>query len=494
MRTQRPHPGPGQSPARSRYLPGRAMAVVLSCGTVAALSWATAAGSAAATAPVSAADRAPGSPAAAVPAAARGTAARAAAGGAARAAPAKAAAGPAAGLARAWSAPAWSAEVQLAAARTAVAPGPADWSVTVSTLRDSGRGSLRAAIREADAAPPGLATVIRFTVTGTITLSAALPAVTRQVTIDGTSAPGYQAGRAPLVAGNAHGHPGLDFAVGSGRAKLLGLAVDRASGAGVILHAGSITLNGDYIGLDLAGRAAGNAGAGVYVAANSPGDYIGFNRAGRPGLAANVISGNRGNGIVLSGSSGSTLVANRIGTNPAGTRAIGNGGSGVVLDRRALGNEIGGTAFTDPATGQANDPTGDEGRVAPVLVVPPLGNLISGNAGNGILIESGSARNHLSGNFVGTTASGDRALGNGGNGVLVTGSASGNVIGAARGPAPVNLVSGNHEAGVTLRAGTRRNQVLRNYIGLNKLGQVLRNTGRAVANAGRGNIVRGNRT
>ena len=35
----------------------------------------------------------------------------------------------------------------------------------------------------------------------------------------------------------------------------------------------------------------------------------------------------------------------------------------------------------NPATGQANDPTGNKGTVTPVFVVPPLGNLISGNAG-----------------------------------------------------------------------------------------------------------------
>jgi hypothetical protein len=47
---------------------------------------------------------------------------------------------------------------------------------------------------------------------------------------------------------------------------------------------------------------------------------------------------------------------------------------------------------------------------------------------------------------------------------------------------------------VTLRSGTRRNRVLRNFIGRNRFGGLLRNTGGAVIDAGRGNVIRGNRT
>jgi parallel beta-helix repeat protein len=340
-----------------------------------------------------------------------------------------------------------------AVARRPAAPPP-DRSAIVRTLLDSGPGSLRAAIRAADAPPPGTITVIRFAVTGTITLRAALPAVTRQVIIDGTTAPGYRAGRAPLVAVNASGHPGLRFAAGSNQAKLLGLAVDRASGAGVTLEkAWSVTINSDYIGLNLAGSAAGNGGPGIYVAAAAGDNFIGRNPSGQPGTVGNVISANRRDGIVLSGSFGNTVIANRIGTNPAGTAAIGNGGSGLVLARRAHGNQIGGTAFTNPATGQANNPTGTKGTVPPVFVVPPLGNLISGNGGSGILIESGSAHNDLNGNFVGTTASGNGQLGNRGNGVWITGANSNSLTGCKFVNNPFvyyNVISGNGANGLRI--------------------------------------------
>jgi parallel beta-helix repeat protein len=341
-----------------------------------------------------------------------------------------------------------------AAVRPAAAVPAAGRSATVRTLRDAGPGSLRAAIRAANAAPPGTATVIRFAVTGTITLRAALPAVTRPAIIDGTTAPGYRAGRAPLVAINASGHPGLRFAAGSNQAKLRGLAVDRASGAGVTLaNAWSATITSDYIGLNLAGRAAGNGGAGIYVAAAAGGNFIGRNPSGQPGMVGNVISANRRNGIVLSGSVGNTVVANRIGTNPAGTAAIGNGGSGLVLARGARGNEIGGRAFTDPATGQVNNPTGDKGTVPPVFVVPPLGNLISGNARNGVLIESRATKNALNGNFVGTTADGDHALGNGSNGVWITRSDANKLSGCKFVNNPFvyyNVISGNRRNGLRI--------------------------------------------
>ena len=54
---------------------------------------------------------------------------------------------------------------------------------TVSNTNDTGAGSLRQAMLDANAAA-GADTII-FTVTGTITLSLALPAISEQVTITG---------------------------------------------------------------------------------------------------------------------------------------------------------------------------------------------------------------------------------------------------------------------------------------------------------------------
>jgi len=324
-------------------------------------------------------------------------------------------------------------------------------TVAVTNLRSAGWGSLRAAIHTVNAGAPGLSWTIQFQVRGVITLNTSLPPVRRPTKIDGISATGYY-GR-PLVELNCNGKAGLRFAVGSAGSQLLGLAVDNARGDGVTLNASKITLNGDYIGLDLLGRRAGNGGDGVYVAPGSSRNLIGLNRAAAVGVVANVISGNGGNGLVLDGSSGNTVVSNRIGTNRGGSVRIGNGGAGILITRRSNNNEIGGTAFIDKATGQANNPTGDKGTTTPVLVVPPLGNLVSGNRGDGIIIAEGSRGNVLNGNFVGTTADGDGALGNGGDGVWVANANNNSLIGCKFVNNPFvyyNVISGNRGNGLSI--------------------------------------------
>jgi hypothetical protein len=155
-----------------------------------------------------------------------------------------------------------------------------------------------------------------------------------------------------------------------------------------------------------------------------------------------------------------TVVANRIGTNPAGTAAIPNGGDGVWLTRGSSGNEIGGTEFTDAATGQQNNPTGSKGTVTPVFVIPPLGNLVSGNSHNGVRIDSHSTHNTLNGNFIGTTADGDAALGNGWNGVSIKAANDNSLVGCQFVNNPFvyyNVMSGNRLNGllVTDANGTK---------------------------------------
>ena len=315
----------------------------------------------------------------------------------------------------------------------------------VTNLNDSGAGSLRAAINAANAQPVGSPSTIDFTVAGTITLASALPSIDRTVTIDATTAPGYAAG-APVVELNCNSNAGLVFALGSGSSQLLGMAVDNASGNGVTLNAGSITVAGDYIGVNLAGTAFGNGGDGVYVAATSSNNLIGLNPTAASGVVSNVISGNGGNGISLQGSSGNTLVNNYIGTDPTGTVAVANGANGIWVTAGSNGNEIGGTAYIDTTTGAVNDPTGTKGTVPEVYVVPPLGNLVSGNTQNGILIDANSQNNVLNGNFVGTAANGDSAIGNGLDGVAISGADNNSLIGCSVVDNPFiyyNVLSGN---------------------------------------------------
>lgn len=317
------------------------------------------------------------------------------------------------------------------------------FAVAVTNANDSGAGSLRAAIQEVNARQASRAT-ITFAVSGTITLASDLPAITTPVTIDGLSAPGYAG--PPLVEVDADGRAGLVYETGADGSKLLALAIDRAKGNGVTLNAGSITLNLNYIGLNLKGARFGNSGDGIYVSARSLNNRIGVNRSGAAGAVANVISGNGGNGLSLHGSTGNVIAANRIGTDVKGKFAIANGENGIWLTASSNGNEIGGTRFIDKATGQANNPTGNKGTTTPVFVVPPDGNLVSGNAKNGILIDGDSQSNTLNGNFIGTVADGDDAIANVGDGVRIAGAANNSLIGCKFRNNPFvyyNVLSGN---------------------------------------------------
>jgi hypothetical protein len=331
---------------------------------------------------------------------------------------------------------------------------------TVTNLNDSGLGSLRAEMLAANADPSVTPAIIDFTVNGTITLTSALPEVSRNVQLDGTSAPGYVSGGPPVVEINCNNNAGLVLAAGSDGSRLLGMAVDNASGNGVTLNAGSITLDGNYIGLNLAGVAFGNGGDGVYVSSGSSNNLIGLNPSHASDYVSNIISGNAGNGLSFHGSSGNTVVANRIGTDAAGGSAIANGENGIWVTAGSNSNEIGGTEFVDAATGDVNDPTGNKGSVAPVFVVPPLGNLVSGNNQNGILIDSNSQNNVLNGNFVGTAADGNSAIGNAADGVLISGADNNSLVGCQFVNNPFvyyNVVSGNGANGLQV---TNSNNVI----------------------------------
>ncbi|HEV8060211.1 MAG TPA: DUF4214 domain-containing protein [Gemmataceae bacterium] len=240
---------------------------------------------------------------------------------------------------------------------------------TVSSLADSGPGTLRAAITsvDADTTPDG----IDFSVAGVIQLtSGPLPAITNTVTIDGTTAPGFSS--SPVVEINNNGFAGLTISGSS--SSLVSLSVVNASGSGVTLEGSAAVLVGNYIGLALDGSAAGNQGDGIAVF-NSVAT-IGGTAAG----AGNVISGNALNGIVVQdpSTSGTVIEGNFIGTNAAGTAAIANQQSGVLV-QTAGATTIGGlTSGTgNVISGNQNDGIQINGLLTP----PQLAPLANGGTG-----------------------------------------------------------------------------------------------------------------
>ena len=147
---------------------------------------------------------------------------------------------------------------------------------TVTNTADSGLGSLRWAITNANANPgPDTITFqIKGTAPFTINLSSALPDVTDPVTIDATTQPGYSG--TPVVELNgtntAAGSVGLQL--DSGFNTVLGLAINRFPAQGIVLNGVSNVIQGNFIGTDTTGTLArGNGSFGIWV--KSAGNQIG---------------------------------------------------------------------------------------------------------------------------------------------------------------------------------------------------------------------------
>jgi len=347
-------------------------------------------------------------------------------------------------------------------------------NVVVSSIKNSGAGSLRTAIKKANKRSKSTTTNITFSTAGTIVLNSNLPAVKRKIIIDGTTAPGYVASSGPVVGLNANGYRAVRFDPGSGGSQLLGLSVTGASGNGVTLTAGRITLNYNYIGLavdggtrgDVGYSGAGNRGDGVYVERTSKGNKIGLNPTLTVGAVGNVISNNRGAGIRMIGSARNVIQANRIGTNAAGTAAAGNQRGGIELIG-ASKNKIGGNAIGSNGNGP-NNPTGTKGSVAENYVAPPQGNVISGNKREGVLISAKSKGTLLSGNFIGTNAAGVKAIANSRNGVRVIDSDNTVFRGCTLTDEPFvyyNVISGNKRNGIHV-TNSDKTVVQANFFGI----------------------------
>ncbi len=214
-------------------------------------------------------------------------------------------------------------------------------------------------------------------------------------------------------------------------------------------------VQGNYIGTDVSGAVdLGNTLHGILSSATAGNNTIG----GTVAEAGNVISGNDGDGIqfVNAAPGGNQVQGNYIGTNAAGTLALGNSGNGIGLLSNASNHTIGGT------TAGAR-------------------NIISGNGSTGVLIfAAGATGNLVQGNYIGTDVTGTVDLGNTAEGVFISGAPTntiGGVIAGAR-----NIISGNARDGVEIRgAAATGNLVQGNYIGTDVTGTVdLGNTTRGV--------------
>jgi hypothetical protein len=355
---------------------------------------------------------------------------------------------------------------------------------TVLNAADSGLGSLRQAILNADAG--GGPATIRFAILGTgfqvIRPLSALPAVTVPVSIDGFAQPGASPATQTAAAvidiqldGALAGPKADGLVLDGGGSTLRGLAITNFQDVGLVLgvHGGDVITGATFTGslrgnVRIEAAAAGNAigtstfdggitatGAGggadvdslivrsngnivqhvftdgILVTGNRNtigGDPSGDNivlRLTGVDLHRNVISGNRNLGGLRLAGSNNLVEDNLIGTDPLGARAVANAAAGVVV-------------------------TGDNN------IIGGVGNFISGNKGDGVVVSGRG--NQVLGNFIGLSTGRvgpSSPLGNAGSGVRIAG--LGNVV-------RQNVISANL-IGITLGTGAAGNAVTANQIG-----------------------------
>ena len=420
---------------------------------------------------------------------------------------------------------------------------------TVTNTNDSGAGSFREAIIQANATvgPDSISFAIPGVGTHVINLLTALPVITDPVTITAETEEGWVAAGTDTAAdlrveinGASIGgsSTGLTFGAGSSGSVVRGLVINRFT-VGIDLQSNNNTVRGNVIGLSLAGAptagsmqtgvqingASGNTVGGTVVSARNViagqetsaisisgvtassnkiwGNYLGtapngttaINRSftaaisitdapstqiGGAGAARNVIAGNVGNGINVSGSSATTttIQGNYIGLDRTGAAVLGNAIGIYVLN--APGTTIG-------------------------SATPGLGNVISGNTSDGIRVQgTTSPATTIRGNYIGVGAAGTTDLGNTANGIYILNSAN-NIIGGTTAEER-NIISGNNGAGVVIQGIASTNTTLRgNYIGVGIGGtEDLGNSGNGVTltstttmtvggtAAGAGNLISGN--
>ncbi len=317
---------------------------------------------------------------------------------------------------------------------------------TVTNTNDSGTGSLRQAITDANAAG---ADIIVFNIPDTdpgydavngvwvIAPASGLPyLLTGNTTIDGTTQTTNQGDTNPFgpeIVIDGTNTIAQCFVLPSANNHIKGLIIGHFA-YGIQCYGSSSfqnTISGCYLGVDYTGNAQFYNDVSVTVSNGSFNNDI-FN---------NLISCNSTAGISIQDGYGNNIYGNLIGTNYLGTDSIPNA-TGILIDN-STNNTIGGNAYSKR-------------------------NIISCNQ-NGIIINGNTnGQNNIKGNFIGCDITGQLKLPND-FGIILANSGK-NTIGGIT-TVERNIISGNTQSGILINGtGAEENLIIGNYIGIDSTG------------------------
>lgn len=339
--------------------------------------------------------------------------------------------------------------------------------------------TLRAALMEANRVDD--IDVISFNVPMTLYPASAYPTITQPVTIDATSS----GGRVTL---NGGGNAILGLNIASSNVVVRGLALVNFDNTAIRVSgsANGVVIDNNYLGVAADGVTdGGNTGNGLNVV-DSPNVQITGNLISGNDAGGILVSGAASDGVIITGNTiglnaaGEARVENTPTTGQDGIRLTdvtnavvggsassernvvsGNYGNGIVVTGISTGTQISGNYIGTSAIGEDGVPNLTSGirlnSADGVSIGAIRGNLISGNDAAGIVVAN-SANGTITDNIIGLDVDGDTALPNTSYGINVTGSSSFEISD--------NTISGNIGSGIRLANGVTGFNLHSNRIGL----------------------------
>ncbi len=282
---------------------------------------------------------------------------------------------------------------------------PAVVGLVVTNTNDSGPGSLRQAILDANShiGQDGISFAIPKTDPGyktstgvwSIKPTSALPDITDGGTyLDGPSQQLFAGDTNPFgpeveIDGGTAGSRSNGFTIKSAWNTVNGLTIDGFGGNGILISEipiGANLIAGCYIGVTPDARTSkGNQLAGIRISGSSL-NFIGFLDT----ASANIIGGNGASGILISDTSGFNVVSvNCIGTDFSHKLKLGNAADGVRIVGGSRDNSISGFAYPSYVVirnnGMAGVRVSGEGTVRNLIAAGSIAH----NAEGGIILENG---------------------------------------------------------------------------------------------------------